>query len=221
MLRRRTLLLAAAMVMAANAPHAAVGATDWHPGAMVLAPGDLPHEMGGWKQMARVFFDNTTYARVRHLRLADVVASGRLTGYGAIYVEKLVKPLVIDATTGKSSNDTGRVLIGCCIDELVTQVDVYDSAADARTAFRIRPRTSKPVKTTALIGDELRLGKGTYRAPYDGVDDQPFWRVTWRKGAVIGLVTVEGFMPTVGDALALARRQEQAIAAAIEAGHRP
>src|SRR5689334_20438016 len=83
-----------------------------------------------------------------------VAGAGRVTGYFEHFEQKLQR-------IGT------RVLIGCCLDQVTTFVDVFDSDPSADAIFS--NRTMRPpwraVKTSARIGDELRLFSGTVTPP--------------------------------------------------------
>jgi hypothetical protein len=176
------------------------------PAALVLLLSDLPKTANSWRRQGATVYDNKTAADLAGVTVADVAGAGRVTGYFEHFEQKLQR-------IGT------HVLIGCCLDQVTTFVDVFDSDPSADAIFS--NRTMRPpwraVKTSAKIGDELRLFSGTVAPPYGGRVKESAYTVMWRSGPVVVDLIVGGLLATAKDALSLARTQELHIRAALAA----
>jgi hypothetical protein len=197
--------LAAAAAFAAVVPTA--GAARPGAAAMVLARADLPHVSNGWRRDLASALDNEAVARSAGVPVAVVVAAGRITGYTAVFDQKL-------RLVGRS-----RVTIGCCIDQVGSFVDVFGSrgAAHARLGGAAHAGW-RQLAVRSRIGDEMLVFSGALVVPYRGAGAQEqAYQVSWRSGRVLGTVLVGGLSPTLTDALRLARAQQARIADAFPA----
>lgn len=120
-----------------------------------------------------------------------------MTGYFEAFVVRLVSLKV----GGKQ-----KVLLPH-LDAVFSDVGAHDSAAAAQTAFNSRRQPSvRIVPTSASVGQQTRLYKGTLRSPYSNLSlgTQDAWVAAWRDGAVVADVGVTGPFPFVKEALSLA-----------------
>jgi hypothetical protein len=159
------------------------------PAAMVLAQADLPKELGTWGRIEGEIVDNASVSRGEKTSLSAVVGSGRLIGYDEVFVVRLVSLNV----GGK------RQVLLPHLDAVFSDVGVYDSAAAAQRRFiNWRHPTYRAVPTSARVGEQTRLYKGTAPSPYPGVPlgQQDVWVVAWRDGALLAQVGVSGPFPT-------------------------
>jgi hypothetical protein len=180
------------------------------PGSMALELGDLPKEVSGWSRAGAFVDDNKTYARIQGTALVHVVRTGRLTGYAAHFIQKLKRL------------GTGQAILGCCDDQVVSWVHVYDSTASAQKAVSgPHPDAGHELATGGRVAQQTRLFSTSMSAPYRGMaSPETAYIIIWRDGSVVGEIEVGGVLPKSKDAFDLAHAQEARIAAALRpSGH--
>jgi hypothetical protein len=165
-----------------------------HPGFLAPAPGDLPQVSGGWHKLGGIVATNQIASKIEGATVSEIQSAGRTTGYFESFIEKLKRV-------------GGHTLLGCCTDQVVALVDVFDNDADAKTVFNATRAGAgwRIVHVPAKLGDASRVSQGKITPPYPSEGQkEPAYRVSWLSGPVIVTLVVGGLLPESKDALALA-----------------